>query len=203
MSSIISFSTVGLAVYKDNAIDIEEYIASLIGKTVILQLEPENDDQYAVAVTSDGKKIGYVRKKDNDDKNIYGMMMGCYRNCRSACVVRRSEHYPTLITEADFSDVTPKKEKRKKVVTEWIVDKVTPSQDSSWFCKKLSDKTASSNAALIKSFFNSPVLFASMVNKILLNSFKLAILSFASFSSYVSFKYSSYPISFMKQIYIS
>ena len=81
--------------------------------------------------------------------------------------------------------------------TEWIVDKVTPSQDSSWFCKKLSDKTASSNAALIKSFFNSPVLFASMVNKILLNSFKLAILSFASFSSYVSFKYSSYPISFM------
>ena len=75
MTNIISFSTVGLAVYKDNAIDIEEYIASLIGKTVILQLEPENDDPHAVAVTSDGKKIGYVRKKDNDDKNIYGLMM--------------------------------------------------------------------------------------------------------------------------------
>lgn len=132
MNNIITFSTVGLAAYKDNDIDIEEYITSLIGKTVILQLEPENDDPHAVAVTSDGKKIGYVRKKDNDDKNIYGMMMGCYRNCRSACVVRRSDHYPTLITEADFSDVTPKKEKRKKVVTEWTVDKINPEPIEEW-----------------------------------------------------------------------
>lgn len=132
MIGLTIFSTVGLASYKDNEIDINEYIASLIGKTVILQLEPENDDPHAVAVTSDGKKIGYVRKKDNDDKNIYGMMMGCYRHCRSARIVRRSEQYPTLITEADFSDVTPKKEKRKKVVTEWAIDTINPEPIEEW-----------------------------------------------------------------------
>ena len=132
MNNNISFSTVGLAAYKDNEIDIEEHIESLIGKTVILQHEPENDDPHAIAVTLDGRKIGYVRKKDNDDKNIYGMMMGCYRHCRSARIVRRSEQYPTLITEADFSDVTPKKEKRKKVVTEWIVDKINPEPIEEW-----------------------------------------------------------------------
>lgn len=132
MSSIISFSTVGLAVYKDNAIDIEEYIASLIGKTVILQLEPENDDPHAVAVTSDGKKIGYVRKKDNDDKNIYGLMMGCYRHCRSARIVGRSEQYPTLITEADFSDVIPINVKSEKIVTRWTIEKIKPEPIEEW-----------------------------------------------------------------------
>ena len=132
MTNIISFSTVGLAVYKDNAIDIEEYIAAFIGKTVILQLEPENDDPHAVAVTSDGKKIGYVRKKDNDDKNIYGLMMGCYRHCRSARIVGRSELYPTLITEADFSDVIPINVKSEKIVTRWTIEKIKPEPIEEW-----------------------------------------------------------------------
>ena len=132
MTNIVCFSTVGLAVYKDNAIDIEEYIASLIGKTVILQLEPENDDPHAVAVTSDGKKIGYVRKKDNDDKNIYGLMMGCYRHCRSARIVGRSEQYPTLITEADFSDVIPINVKNEKIVTRWTIEKIKPEPIEEW-----------------------------------------------------------------------
>ena len=60
------------------------------------------------------------------------MMMGCYRHCRSARIVRRSEQYPTLITEADFSDVTPKKEKRKKVVTEWAIDTINPEPIEEW-----------------------------------------------------------------------
>ena len=132
MTNIISFSTVGLAVYKDNAIDIEEYIAAFIGKTVILQLESENDDPHAVAVTSDGKKIGYVRKKDNDDKNIYGLMMGCYRHCRSARIVGRSEQYPTLITEADFSDVIPINVKNEKIVTRWTIEKIKPEPIEEW-----------------------------------------------------------------------
>ena len=132
MANIVCFSTVGLAVYKDNAIDIEEYIAAFIGKTVILQLEPENDDPHAVAVTSDGKKIGYVRKKDNDDKNIYGLMMGCYRHCRSARIVGRSEQYPTLITEADFSDVIPINVKNEKIVTRWTIEKIKPEPIEEW-----------------------------------------------------------------------
>ena len=87
------FSTVGLKFYKEQDIDIDDYISSLIGKTVILQHDTDNIDSHAIAVTLDGKIIGYVRRNDIDEHNIYGYIMGCYHHSHIAKFVAASSMY--------------------------------------------------------------------------------------------------------------
>ena len=107
------FSTVGLKFYKEQDIDIDDYISSLIGKTVILQHDTDNIDSHAIAVTLDGKVIGYVRRNDIDENNIYGYIMGCYHHCHVAKFVAASSMYKSIITEVNFSDITPMTEKEE------------------------------------------------------------------------------------------
>lgn len=106
MTKTISFSTVGLKFHKDQNVNIDDYISSLIGKTVILQHDTDNIDSHAIAVTLDGKLIGYVRRNDIDENNIYGYIMGCYHHCHIARFVDASPIYKSIITEVKFIDIT-------------------------------------------------------------------------------------------------
>ena len=64
----------GLKFHKDQNVNIDDYISSLIGKTVILQHDTDNIDSHAIAVTLDGKIIGYVRRNDIDEKTSMGIL---------------------------------------------------------------------------------------------------------------------------------
>ena len=132
MTKTIYFSTVGLNFYKDQDIDIDDYISLLIGKTVILQHDTENADRYAIAVTLDGKIIGYVRRNDIDENNIHGYLMGCYHHCHIARFVAPSTLYKTIITEAKFIDVIPITAEKEIIESNWGIDTIKPEPIAEW-----------------------------------------------------------------------
>lgn len=132
MTKTIYFSTVGLNFYKDQDIDIDDYISLLIGKTVILQHDSENADRYAIAVTLDGKIIGYVRRNDIDENNIHGYLMGCYHHCHIARFVAPSTLYKTIITEAKFIDVIPITAEKEIIESNWGIDTIKPEPIAEW-----------------------------------------------------------------------
>ena len=126
------FSTVGLKFYKEQDIDIDDYISSLIGKTVILQHDTDNIDSHAIAVTLDGKVIGYVRRNDIDENNIYGYIMGCYHHCHVAKFVAASSMHKSIITEVNFIDITPMTEKEEPIESYWRIDALKPEPIEEW-----------------------------------------------------------------------
>ena len=126
------FSTVGLKFYKEQDIDIDDYISSLIGKTVILQHDTDNIDSHAIAVTLDGKVIGYVRRNDIDENNIYGYIMGCYHHCHVAKFVAASSMHKSIITEVNFIDITPMTEKEEPIESYWRIDALKPEPIAEW-----------------------------------------------------------------------
>ena len=132
MTKTIRFSTVGLTFYKEQDMDIDDYISSLIGKTVILQHDTDNIDSHAIAVTLDGKIIGYVRRNDIDENNIYGYIMGCYHHCHVAKFVAPSPIYKSIITEVNFSDITPMTEKEEPFEFYWGIDAFKPEPIAEW-----------------------------------------------------------------------
>ena len=132
MTKTISFSTVGLKFHKDQNVNIDDYISSLIGKTVILQHDTDNIDSHAIAVTLDGKVIGYVRRNDIDENNIYGYIMGCYHHCHIARFVDASPIYKSIITEVNFSDITPMAEKEEPIEFYWGIDAFKPEPIEEW-----------------------------------------------------------------------
>ena len=132
MTKTMRFSTVGLKFYKEQDIDIDDYISSLIGKTVILQHDTDNIDSHAIAVTLDGKVIGYVRRNDIDENNIYGYIMGCYHHCHVAKFVAASSMYKSIITEVNFSDITPMTEKEEPIEFYWGIDAFKPEPIAEW-----------------------------------------------------------------------
>ena len=132
MTKTISFSTVGLKFHKDQNVNIDDYISSLIGKTVILQHDTDNIDSHAIAVTLDGKLIGYVRRNDIDENNIYGYIMGCYHHCHIARFVDASPIYKSIITEVKFIDITPMTEKEEPIESYWRIDALKPEPIAEW-----------------------------------------------------------------------
>lgn len=132
MTKTISFSTVGLKFHKDQNVNIDDYISSLIGKTVILQHDTDNIDSRAIAVTLDGKIIGYVRRNDIDEKNIYGYIMGCYHHSHIAKFVAASTMHKSIITEVNFSDITPMTEKEEPIEFYWRIDAFKPEPIEEW-----------------------------------------------------------------------
>ena len=132
MTKTISFSTVGLKFHKDQNVNIDDYISSLIGKTVILQHDTDNIDSHAIAVTLDGKVIGYVRRNDIDENNIYGYIMGCYHHCHIARFVDASPIYKSIITEVKFIDITPMTEKEEPIESYWRIDALKPEPIAEW-----------------------------------------------------------------------
>ena len=132
MTKTMRFSTVGLKFYKEQDIDIDDYISSLIGKTVILQHDTDNIDSHAIAVTLDGKVIGYVRRNDIDENNIYGYIMGCYHHCHVAKFVAASSMHKSIITEVNFIDITPMTEKEEPIESYWRIDALKPEPIAEW-----------------------------------------------------------------------
>ena len=132
MTKTISFSTVGLKFHKDQNVNIDDFISSLIGKTVILQHDTDNIDSHAIAVTLDGKIIGYVRRNDIDENNIYGYIMGCYHHSHVAKFVAASSMYKSIITEVNFSDITPMTEKEEPIEFYWRIDAFKPEPIEEW-----------------------------------------------------------------------
>ena len=72
-------------------------------------------DWVQTSVTLDSKIIGYVRRNDIDENNIYGYIMGCYHHSHIAKFVAASSMYKSIITEVNFSDITPMAEKEEPI----------------------------------------------------------------------------------------
>ena len=99
---------------------------------MILQHDTDNIDSHAIAVTLDGKLIGYVRRNDIDENNIYGYIMGCYHHCHVAKFVAASSMHKSIITEVNFIDITPMTEKEEPIESYWRIDALKPEPIAEW-----------------------------------------------------------------------
>ena len=117
-SSDLTISVVGMKHYVKNTLS--SFMSEANGRAVLLKMEPDNQyDQKAVKAIFNGKRIGYVRKKDNDDYCVFEKLVQKDRNCMNGKVVGFSEDGNAMLIKINNYGEPPSKESVNEKFNNW------------------------------------------------------------------------------------
>ena len=117
-SSDLTISVVGMKHYVKNTLS--SFMSEANGRAVLLKMEPDNlYDQKAVKAIFNGKRIGYVRKKDNDDYCVFEKLVQRDRNCMNGKVVGFSEDGNAMLVKINNYGEPPTKESINEKFNNW------------------------------------------------------------------------------------
>ncbi len=117
-SSDLTISVVGMKHYVKNTLS--SFMSEANGRAVLLKMEPDNQyDQKAVKAIFNGKRIGYVRKKDNDDYCVFEKLVQRDRNCMNGKVVGFSEDGNAMLVKINNYGEPPTKESINEKFNNW------------------------------------------------------------------------------------
>lgn len=117
-SSDLTISVVGMKHYVKNTLS--SFMSEANGRAVLLKMEPDNQyDQKAVKAIFNGKRIGYVRKKDNDDYSVFETLVHKDRNCMNGKVVGFSEDGKAMLVKINNYGEPPTKESINEKFNNW------------------------------------------------------------------------------------
>lgn len=117
-SSDLTISVVGMKHYVKNTLSC--FMSEANGRAVLLKMEPDNlYDQKAVKAIFNGKRIGYVRKKDNDDYCVFEKLVQKDRNCMNGKVVGFSEDGNAMLVKINNYGEPPTKESINEKFNNW------------------------------------------------------------------------------------
>ena len=117
-SSDLTISVVGMKHYVKNTLSC--FMSEANGRAVLLKMEPDNlYDQKAVKAIFNGKRIGYVRKKDHDEYCVFEKLVQKDRNCMNGKVVGFSEDGNAMLVKINNYGEPPTKESINEKFNNW------------------------------------------------------------------------------------
>lgn len=116
-SKIISI--VGCTHYKGNMTD-EDFLNSLMKKTIVLKPEPENPkDPTAVVATVEGATVGYVRASDKNDVDLFNKIKHTERKLMVAVPKAINVDYKSLDVELPYDDIESGENEQAELLRKW------------------------------------------------------------------------------------